>query len=121
MSAEDLGIQNGYERKIQKEINQAYLDAALPGTLSGRKYLNQIVNHGPESRNPHVTPPDYPWVDSSGREITRGPEDDPHRNLREALESLEKEGLEFALPKEWEEVIWPPSHPRSPRKFNAPH
>ena len=95
------GIESQFEKSVREEINTVYHSRIKRGALSQKKILNNLVNHGPEVRNPCHQPPDYPWMDSSGFEIVQGPPTDPHQNLRDYLKKLKKQGAYFDLPRHW--------------------
>ncbi len=102
---DERGIESVLERSARNATNKAYLESAQLGGLTQKKMTNQIINHGPESRNPVPSLPDYPWVDSSGEEILQGPGADVHSNLRKYLKKLVKNGYYFEVPEQWRRVM----------------
>jgi hypothetical protein len=90
---------------VREEINEVYHANIQAGVLSQKKTLNDLVNHGPEVRNPSENPPDYPWIESTGLEITQGPPEDPHQNLRKYLQNIRREGQFFEIPDHWKTYL----------------
>jgi hypothetical protein len=99
------GIESEFEITVREKINTRYHQEIYEGSLTRRKIVNDLVNHGPESRNPIPRPPDYPFVDTQGTVIVEGPQEDPHRNFRLYLKKLHSENQYFELPEHWLNVI----------------
>lgn len=95
------GVESPFETIVREKINEVYQSQIQPGALTQTRRINNLVNHGPEVRNPARNAPAYPWINSHGIKITQGSSLDPHRNLRTYLERLNAKNQVFDLPDHW--------------------